>query len=72
MKRLGGMPSLKVIAMLLLCLWCASAAVLFADTPTNEWIRQQAEQMPKDEVEHYWDGLMQEYGGFFPDQKTPS
>ncbi|MEK5505148.1 stage III sporulation protein AE [Paenibacillus sp. FSL P4-0113] len=72
MKRLEGMPNLKVIAMLLLCLWCASAAFLFADTPTNEWIRQQAEQMPKDEVEHYWDGLMQQYGGFFPDQKTPS
>ncbi|MBE0343559.1 stage III sporulation protein AE, partial [Paenibacillus sp. 28ISP30-2] len=72
MKRLEGMPNLKVVVILLLCLWCASAAVIFADTPTNEWIRQQAEQMPKDEVEHYWDGLMQQYGGFFPDQKTPS
>ncbi len=72
MKRLEGTPNLKVVAILLLCLWCASAVVMFADTPANEWIRQQAEQMPKDEVEHYWDGLMQQYGGFFPDQKTPS
>lgn len=72
MKRLGGMPNLKVIAVLLLCLWCASAAVLFADTPSSEWIKQQAQQMPKDEVEHYWNGLMQQYGGFFLDQKMPS
>ncbi|MCC3379728.1 stage III sporulation protein AE [Paenibacillus farraposensis] len=72
MKRLGGMPNLKVIAVLLLCLWCASAAVIFADTPSSEWIKQQAQQMPKDEVEHYWNGLMQQYGGFFPDQKMPS
>ncbi|MCJ8011192.1 stage III sporulation protein AE [Paenibacillus sp. KQZ6P-2] len=45
---------------------------VFADSPADQWIKQQAEVLPKDQVESYWDNLMKDYGGFFPDQKVPS
>lgn len=48
------------------------ATRVFAASPTDQWIRQQAETLPKDQVESYWEGLMKDYGGFFPDQKVPS
>ncbi|MFB5675462.1 stage III sporulation protein AE [Paenibacillus terreus] len=66
------MPSGKNVWILLICFWFASAGIILAETPANDWIRQQAEELPKDEVERYWDGLMKQYGGFFPQQKMPS
>jgi len=45
---------------------------VMAEGPDNSWIELQAEQLPTDEVESYWQKLMKEYGGFFPDQKVPS
>ncbi|MED5017563.1 stage III sporulation protein AE [Paenibacillus chibensis] len=48
------------------------ATRVFADAPTDGWIKQQAENLPKDQVESYWNNLMKDYGGFFPDQKVPS
>ncbi|MEC0371979.1 stage III sporulation protein AE [Paenibacillus chibensis] len=48
------------------------ATRVFADGPTDGWIKQQAENLPKDQVESYWNNLMKDYGGFFPDQKVPS
>ncbi|WP_018886388.1 stage III sporulation protein AE [Paenibacillus massiliensis] len=62
-----------IICVFLLSLW--SGAVLEAspaDSAVNEWVRSQAESLPKDEVERYWDQLMKQYGGFFPQQHTPS
>ncbi|MWV45043.1 stage III sporulation protein AE [Paenibacillus sp. HJL G12] len=45
---------------------------VFAASPADQWIKQQAEALPKDQVESYWENLMKDYGGFFPDQKVPS
>lgn len=42
-----------------------------ANGPDNS-IQTQAEDLPTGEVESYWEKLMKEYGGFFPDQKVPS
>ncbi|MHA0855569.1 stage III sporulation protein AE [Paenibacillus sp. CMAA1364] len=58
---------MMVFVMMLLC-----AGNVYADTPSNQLIQQQANQLPKDQVENYWNELMKDYGGFFPDQKTPS
>ncbi|WP_150270747.1 stage III sporulation protein AE [Paenibacillus tepidiphilus] len=41
-------------------------------SPVDGWVKQQVQQLPKDQVEAYWDQLMKEYGGFFPDGKTPA
>ncbi|MGN7357529.1 stage III sporulation protein AE [Paenibacillus sp. SAF-054] len=45
---------------------------VFAASPAEEWVKHQAESLPKDQVESYWESLMKDYGGFFPDQKVPS
>ncbi|WP_245624975.1 stage III sporulation protein AE [Paenibacillus stellifer] len=38
----------------------------------NEWVRSQVDDLPKDGVEKYWNQLMKDYGGFFPEGTTPS
>lgn len=43
-----------------------------ADNPAEEWVAKQTEQLPTEQVEKYWEQLMKEYGGFFPEGKTPS
>ena len=36
------------------------------------WKERQSNELKTDQVETYWDSLINEYGGFFPDQKLPS
>ncbi|MFD1176245.1 stage III sporulation protein AE [Paenibacillus puldeungensis] len=43
-----------------------------AEGTDDGWIQRQAEELPTDQVETYWQQLMKDYGGFFPDQKVPS
>lgn len=45
---------------------------VYAATPVEELIREQAERLPLDQVEQYWSGLMKQYGGYFPDAQPPS
>lgn len=44
------------------------------DTDGKElnWKERQSDELKTDQVETYWDSLMKEYGGFFPDQQLPS
>ncbi|MBE9913009.1 stage III sporulation protein AE [Paenibacillus donghaensis] len=78
MKKVG-IPMLEIkrrdhrhfIIFLVLFLLLGTTRV-FATSPADEWIKQQAEMLPKDQVESYWENLMKDYGGFFPDQKVPS
>ncbi|MCM3698299.1 stage III sporulation protein AE [Paenibacillus macerans] len=46
--------------------------VSLAEGADGGWIQRQAEELPTDQVETYWQQLMRDYGGFFPDQKLPS
>lgn len=41
-------------------------------SPVDQWVKGQVEHLPKDKVESYWDQLMKDYGGFFPEGRTPS
>ncbi|USB34676.1 stage III sporulation protein AE [Paenibacillus sp. YPG26] len=47
-------------------------AKLFAQSQDEGWMKQQASELPTDQVEAYWKHLMKDYGGFFPDEKVPS
>lgn len=67
MKQLSK-PLLVVFVCVML--WCLGSPAIAA--PTDQMIREQAEQLPTDQVEQYWNKLMQEYGGYFPENKTPS
>lgn len=46
--------------------------ISLAEGADGGWIQRQAEELPTDQVETYWQQLMKDYGGFFPDQKLPS
>lgn len=43
-----------------------------SETPVDEWVKSQLDELPKDGVEKYWNQLMRDYGGFFPEGRTPS
>lgn len=72
MPGLRRLPDKMHIVILFIVFMLAGITRVFAASPTDQLIQSQAENLPKDQVEKYWDTLMKEYGGFFPDQKTPS
>ncbi|MBJ9988391.1 stage III sporulation protein AE [Paenibacillus cellulositrophicus] len=72
MPGLQRLPDKMHIVILFIVFMVAGITRVFAASPTDQLIQSQAENLPKDQVEKYWDTLMKEYGGFFPDQKTPS
>lgn len=43
-----------------------------AEDPVDPWMQRQTEDLPTDQVESYWQSLMKDYGGFFPDGEMPS
>lgn len=61
------------LALMLYILGPAAAVTLSAsaNSPADIVIREQAENLPTDQVERFWDNLMKEYGGFFPEGQTP-
>ncbi|OBZ18945.1 stage III sporulation protein AE [Bacillus sp. FJAT-27264] len=75
-------PPFKIILLLLPCLlmlWCAGNAAASpaptpagSSSPVDQWVKSQVESLPKDKVDKYWDELMKDYGGFFPDGATPT
>ncbi|MEK3730878.1 MULTISPECIES: stage III sporulation protein AE [Paenibacillus] len=48
------------------------SGTVHASSPAEDWVRQQTEQLPTEQVEKYWEQLMKDYGGFFPEGRTPS
>ncbi|GGF76940.1 stage III sporulation protein AE [Paenibacillus albidus] len=54
------------------CAGTADAAAAGTGSPVDQWVKGQVEDLPKDGVDKYWNQLMQDYGGFFPEGKTPS
>lgn len=67
MMRMGG------ISLLLGWLLLALPVSLHArSAPTDELAQRQAEKLEAGEVEQYWDRLMKEYGGYFPETRLPS
>lgn len=61
-----------VVIVLMLCFFFAFANQVFAGSPITDWANQQVEQLPTEQVETYWQSLIDEYGGFFPEGKLPS
>ncbi|OMF11105.1 stage III sporulation protein AE [Paenibacillus amylolyticus] len=72
MKSMHHKPQWRLTVVLMLCFLFGILGQVTASSPSGEWMEQQVDQLPKDQVEKYWDQLMQQYGGFFPDGKTPS
>lgn len=62
-------PLLMVFVLGFLIWWPVQ---LSAQAMEDGWMQRQAEELPTDQVETYWQQLMKDYGGFFPDQHIPS
>lgn len=63
---------LAAAALLLIWIALAGGAAVHADSPADAIVREQAERLPTDQVESYWNQLMKEYGGYFPGNRSPS
>lgn len=53
-------------------LWLGLSGSLTAESPTDVMIKEQANRLNTEPVEQYWDKLMKEYGGYFPESKPPT
>lgn len=53
-------------------LWLGLSGSLTAESPTDIIIQEQANRLNTEPVEQYWDKLMKEYGGYFPENKPPT
>ncbi|GGH25184.1 stage III sporulation protein AE [Paenibacillus segetis] len=62
----------KTVFIIVLGLLLFNPIQLFAEGTDDGWVQRQAEELPTDQVESYWQQLMKNYGGFFPDQNMPS
>lgn len=58
--------------MLLLILFALGCSAVYAENPADPWVEEQTRELPTEQVEHYWDQLMKDYGGFFPEGRTPA
>jgi len=62
----------RAAAVLLLVLMMFAGESAYASTPAETIVKEQAERLPTDKVESYWNRLISEYGGYFPDNRAPS
>lgn len=62
----------KTVFLIVLGLLLFYPIKLFAEGTDDGWVQRQAQELPTDQVESYWQQLMKNYGGFFPDQNMPS
>lgn len=53
-------------------LWIILAGCEAWASPTETIIREQAQRLQTDQVESYWNKLLQEYGGYFPESRPPT
>lgn len=69
-----GLYRLIVLQLVLLVssMFISIAPAAAADNPAGDLVTEQTEQLPTEQVEKYWEQLMKDYGGFFPEGRTPS
>ncbi|WNR42561.1 stage III sporulation protein AE [Paenibacillus roseipurpureus] len=61
-----------LVFILTIGLWLGMSGSLTAESPTDAVIKEQANRLHTEPVEQFWDGLMKEYGGYFPENKPPT
>ncbi len=49
----------------------SAAATTIADSPPEQLIHDQSEQLSTNEIEQYWKKLSADYGGYFPENRMP-
>ncbi|ANE48075.1 stage III sporulation protein AE [Paenibacillus swuensis] len=62
----------KLILTLMFAAFIYMGTTSFAASPADALIERQADNLPTDQVEQFWDQLVHEYGGYLPDSKVPT
>lgn len=70
--RLIIMQLMLLVSSMFISIAPAAATATAADNPAGDLVTEQTEQLPTEQVEKYWEQLMKDYGGFFPEGRTPS
>jgi stage III sporulation protein AE len=71
MKRIGWMLALW-IGLLIIESWMGAKMVYAEPLTPQTIVKKQIENLPTDDVEQYWHRLQKEYGGYFPENQSPS
>ncbi|WP_268240177.1 MULTISPECIES: stage III sporulation protein AE [Paenibacillus] len=61
-----------IVCILIMGFWLGMTNLSHAASPTDAIIKEQANHLNTEPVEQYWDKLMKEYGGYFPESKPPT
>src|SRR5690606_13383842 len=61
----------RTFAIMLISVFICLTTQAFADSP-SDLFEEQTEHLETDQVERYWERLLREYGGYFPDSRPPS
>lgn len=61
-----------ILFIMTMALWLGMSSFTTAESPTDAIIKEQADHLNTEPVEQYWDKLMKDYGGYFPESKTPT
>lgn len=61
-----------ILFIMIMGLWLGLTGTMAAESPTDIIIKEQANHLNTEPVEQYWDKLMKDYGGYFPESKTPT
>ncbi|GAK39904.1 stage III sporulation protein AE [Paenibacillus sp. TCA20] len=62
----------RIVIVFVICFFFALGTNVFASSPVTDWAGEQLEQLPTEQVEKYWQSLINDYGGFFPEGQLPS
>ncbi|MFD0619427.1 MULTISPECIES: stage III sporulation protein AE [Paenibacillus] len=71
-RRIEDHTKLRMVLIFMFCFFISWTTHLVAAAPMDGLVQSQAKDLPTGEIEQYWDKLMNQYGGFFPDQQSPS
>ncbi|NQX65026.1 stage III sporulation protein AE [Paenibacillus ferrarius] len=61
-----------ILIILIAGCWLGLTGSTDAASPTDAIIQEQASHLNTEPVEQYWDKLMKDYGGYFPESKPPT
>jgi stage III sporulation protein AE len=61
-----------ILIIMTMGLWLGLTGFTEAESPADAIIKEQANHLNTEPVEQYWDKLMKDYGGYFPESKTPT
>ncbi|MFD2611873.1 stage III sporulation protein AE [Paenibacillus gansuensis] len=62
----------RAVLTMMLAAFLYLTAQSLAASPADALIEQQAQNLPTDQVEQFWDRLVKEYGGYLPDGQVPT